>query len=252
VRVNEEEAKTVENRKTIHFEDQLVALVRLGDVLGLPTQSAADEFAGSAPVVVLGSTEKRIAFLVDEILDEREVLVKSLGKQLARVRNTAGATVLGTGKVVPILNISDLIESAVKTTASPVRASLTTKDEAASRKSILLAEDSITARTLLQNILRSAGYEVKTAVDGADALTELKAGDFDLLVSDIDMPRMNGFDLTAKIREDKRLAELPVVLVTSLDSSEDRERGMDVGANAYIVKSSFDQSNLLETVSRMI
>ncbi|HKZ78617.1 MAG TPA: hybrid sensor histidine kinase/response regulator [Pyrinomonadaceae bacterium] len=252
VRVNEEEAKTVENRKTIHFDDQLVALVRLGDVLGLSTRSAADDFAGSAPVVVLGSAEKRIAFLVDEILDEREVLVKSLGKQLARVRNTAGATVLSTGKVAPILNISDLIESAVKTTASPVRASLTAEEEAASRKSILLAEDSITARTLLKNILKSAGYEVKTAVDGADALTELKAGDFDLLVSDIDMPRMNGFDLTAKIREDKRLAELPVVLVTSLDSREDRERGMDVGANAYIVKSSFDQSNLLETVSRMI
>lgn len=252
LRVKEEEAKTVENRRTIHFEEQLIALVRLGDVVGLPAQYMADDFPAFAPVVVLGSAEKRIAFVVDEILDEREVLVKSLGKQLLRVRNIAGATVLSTGKVVPILNVSDLIESALKATAPPVRTGAATKIEADKRKAILLAEDSITARTLLKNILKSAGYEVKTAVDGADALTELKAGDFDLLVSDIDMPRMNGFDLTAKIREDKKLAELPVVLVTSLDTREDRERGMDVGANAYIVKSSFDQSNLLETVRRMI
>ncbi len=252
VRVKEEEARTVEGRMTVRFDEQLVALIHLAALLGLPAQSSTNDFPGRAPVVILGSAEKRIALVVDEILDEREVLVKSLGKQLARVRNIAGATILGAGEVVPILNISDLIESALQKAATSVRTPVATKLEADKRKAILLAEDSITARTLLKNILNSAGYEVKTAVDGADALTELKAGDFDLLVSDVDMPRMNGFDLTARIREDKKLAELPVVLVTSLDSREDRERGMDVGANAYIVKSSFDQSNLLETVRRMI
>jgi two-component system chemotaxis sensor kinase CheA len=89
-------------------------------------------------------------------------------------------------------------------------------------------------------------------VDGVDAFTALKTGTFDLVVSDVDMPRMNGFDLTAKIRADKALAELPVVLVTALESREDRERGVEVGANAYIVKSSFDQNNLLEVVKRLI
>ncbi len=251
-RVNIEEVKTVENRETIQFDGQLVSLVRLIDVLGLPPAQGAAGDSASSPVIILGAAEKRVGFLVDEILDEREVLVKSLGPQLVRVRNIAGATVLGMGRVVPILNVSDLMESAVKAAASPVRATLAAEKEAAKRRSILIAEDSITARTLLKNILESAGYEVTTAVDGAEALTELKAGDFDLLVSDIEMLRMNGFELTAKIREDKRLAELPVVLVTSLDSREDRERGIDVGANAYIVKSSFDQSNLLETIRRMI
>ena len=104
----------------------------------------------------------------------------------------------------------------------------------------------------MKNILESAGYDVQTAVDGIDALTALKAGEIELVVSDVDMPRMNGFDLTARIRADKKLGELPVVLVTALESREDRERGIDVGANAYIVKSSFDQSNLLETVRRLI
>jgi len=104
----------------------------------------------------------------------------------------------------------------------------------------------------LKNILESAGYSVVTAVDGIDGFTQLKTERFDLVVSDVDMPRMNGFDLTAKIRADKALAELPVVLVTALESREDRERGIDVGANGYIVKSSFDQSNLLEVIGRLI
>ena len=114
-----------------------------------------------------------------------------------------------------------------------------------------MVEDSITARTLLKNILESAGYDVQTAVDGVDAITALKAREFDIVVSDVEMPRMNGFELTAKIRSDKKFSELPVVLVTALESREDRERGIDVGANAYIVKSSFDQSNLLEVIERL-
>ena len=115
-----------------------------------------------------------------------------------------------------------------------------------------MAEDSITARTLLKNILEMARYRVQTAVDGVDAFTALRSGDFDLLVSDIEMPRMDGFDLTVKVRADKKLSELPVVLVTALDSREDRERGILAGANAYIVKKSFDQSNLLEIIRRLV
>ena len=115
-----------------------------------------------------------------------------------------------------------------------------------------MVEDSVTARILLKNILEAAGYDVKTAIDGLDAYALLKAEPFDLVISDVDMPRMNGFELTAKIRSDKTLAGLPVVLVTALDSRADRERGIDVGANAYIVKSSFDQSNLLEVIKRLI
>jgi len=204
-------------------------------------------------VVVLGSAEKRIAFLVDEILNEQEVLVKSLGKQLSRLRNIAGATVLGTGKVVPILNVPDLMKSAVRSSAVAVKpAAPPLEEKEAERKSVLVVEDSITARTLLKNVLEATGYDVKTAVDGVDAFTQLRTSEFDIVVSDVDMPRMNGLDLTAKIRSDKKLADLPIVLVTALDSREDRERGIDVGANAYIVKSSFDQSNLLEVIRRLI
>ena len=119
-------------------------------------------------------------------------------------------------------------------------------------KSVLVVEDSITARMLVKNILEAAGYVVKTAVDGLEALTILKTEAFDLVLSDVEMPRMNGFQLTEKIRSDARLAELPVVLVTALASREDRERGVDAGANAYIVKSSFDQGNLLDIIQRLL
>ena len=117
---------------------------------------------------------------------------------------------------------------------------------------MLVVEDSITSRMLIKSILESAGYKVKTAVDGMEAFTLLRAEPFDLVVSDVEMPRLNGFDLTAKIRADKKLAELPVVLVTALETREDRERGIDVGANAYIVKSNFDQRHLLDVVRRLV
>jgi len=201
--------------------------------------------------VVLAFADKRIAFQVDDILDEQQVMVKGLGRQLSRVRNIAGATILGSGKVVPVLNVPDLMKSAVRSVAA-VRAAEMVEKAPASTGRILVVEDSITARTLLKNILETAGYQVATAVDGADAFTQARGGEFDLVVSDVDMPRMSGFELTAKIRGDKKLSELPVVLVTALESREDRERGIDAGANAYIVKSSFDQSNLLEVVRRLL
>jgi two-component system chemotaxis sensor kinase CheA len=153
--------------------------------------------------------------------------------------------------LVPILNIPDLLLSA---RLAPVASRLVVRDgqEGARPESILVAEDSITTRTLLANILQSSGYRVSTAVDGLDAFRALKEGEFDLLVSDIEMPRLNGFDLTSKIRADENLANLPIVLVTSLASSEDREKGIEAGADAYVVKSAFDQRNLVQIIQGLV
>ena len=251
IRMSRDEIKTVENRETISVGGRTIPLVSLSTVLEMPPKATGTTREEFAEVAVLGAAEHRIAFSVDAVLHEQEVIVKNLGKQLPRVRNVAGATVLGTGKAVPILNVSDLLKSAARispASKAPAFAAETT----VLRKSVLVVEDSITARTLLKNILESAGYDVQTAVDGVDAFTALKTVQFDIVISDIEMPRMNGLDLTAKIREDKKIGDLPVVLVTALESREDRERGIEVGANAYIVKSSFDQSNLLEAIKRLI
>jgi len=244
--------QTVENRETIPLDGQAVSLVRLGDALELPRSAASAASGDTVQAVVLGSGLARIAFQVDEVLGEQEVLVKTLGPQLARVRNVAGASVLGTGQVAPVLNVPDLMKSAMKLAAASRGPSAAEKPAVAHRRAVLVVEDSITSRSLLKNILESAGYSVATAVDGIDAYTALKTATFDLVVSDVEMPRMDGFDLAAKLRADKQLSELPIVLVTALESREHRERGIEVGANAYIVKSSFDQSNLLEVVRRLI
>jgi two-component system chemotaxis sensor kinase CheA len=242
--------QTVEGRRTLVLNGRVVALADLADVLQLPAARQDADRPEATPVLVLGAGEQRVAFAVDAVLDEREVLVKRLAKPLSRVRNIAGATVLGSGEVAPILNVPDLLKSA-RIAGAALLAPASAQPAEATAKRILVAEDSITSRMLLKGILESAGYNVKTAVDGIEAYTALRAEDFDLLVSDVEMPRMNGFDLTARIRAVSTLAELPVVLVTALESREDRERGIDVGANAYLVKSSLNQSNLLEAVRRL-
>lgn len=250
-RVRREDIRTVENRETVALDGHVVALARLDEVLALPTRSEAGAFV---EVVVLGPAEKRIGFAVDAVLSELEVLVKSIGKPLHRVRNVAGATILASGAPAVILNTDDLLRSAVRLAGAGGRRSANageTGEEKRARQ-ILVTDDSITSRMLLKNILESAGYAVTTAIDGVEALTVLKSRDFDLLVSDVEMPRMDGFDLTAKVRADQKLAELPVVLVTALGTREHQERGIDVGASAYIVKSNFDQSNLLEVIRKLL
>lgn len=250
VRVKRENIATVENRETVQLNGRPVSLARLSAVLELAGGPSQDQSA-QLQAIVLRAADISIAFLVDEVIGEQEVLLKGLGKQLSRVRNVAGATVLGSGRVVPVLNVPDLIKSAVRSPAATV-VGQEEGQRSVQLKRALVVEDSITSRSLLKNILEAAGYAVATAVDGLDAFTQLKSGEFDIVVSDVDMPRMNGFGLTEKIRADKQLAELPVVLVTALQSREDRERGIDAGANAYIVKSSFDQGNLLEIMGRLL
>ena len=259
LRLKPEEITTVENHETIRIEDNILSLVSLKDVLGLPERVKESRKRNNDDslntdhirIAVLISGESRIACQVDEILEEERVLVKGLGKLLKRVRNISGATILGNGKVVPVLHVPDLMKSALRTSGR-LKGKLTEEKVTEKASKLLVAEDSITSRTLLKNILETAGYLVVVAVDGVDAFTKAKSEEFDLIVSDVDMPRMNGFELTTKIRNSKKLAEIPVILVTSLDSREDKEHGIEVGADAYIIKSRFDQGNLLEVIKKLI
>lgn len=254
LRARSTDLKIVQDKEVIQLNGQAVQLVALKDILELPDSDRETKVdgAGHFQVVVLGSTEMQFAFMVDQVLDEQEVLVKSLGKKLSRVRNVTGATVLGSGKVVPILNSADLLKSAAAFKKTGTQAIVNTHRLSKAKQSILIAEDSITSRMLLKNVLEGVGYRVKTTVDGVDALTTLKTEQFDLLISDVEMPRMNGFELTEKIRAEKKLSAVPVILLTSRDSQQDRERGIDAGADAYITKSSFDQVKLLNIIRRLI
>ena len=249
LRLNKSEVKTIENKATIPLDGEIIPLIYLNNILELPLKENNSE---NIQVIVFTINGKNIGFMIDKVYGEQEVLVKNFNKQLTHVRNISGATILGSDKVVPILNISDLYKSSLRNTTQSSALTEDSSSEKDGQLSVLVTEDSITSRTLLKNILEAAGYLVTTAIDGVDGFTKLKEGSYDAVVSDIEMPRMNGFDLTAKIRADKESANIPVVLVTSLSKREDRERGIDVGANAYIIKSSFDQSNLLEILDRLI
>ena len=188
---------------------------------------------------------------MDELLDEEEVLTKPLGAPLQRVRNVSGLTILGNGEICAVLNPADLLRSAHKLAAAPIRSKLERAGPPV-KTCILLAEDSVLVRIMEKRILEDAGYEVVAAVDGLDALNALGSRPFAAVVSDIMMPNMDGLTLTARIRQEPHYRDLPVILVTSLASDDDKRRGLEVGANAYIPKPSFDQRVLLDTLQRLI
>ncbi len=242
---------------TILYDDHPLALVRLGDVLDLPRADGPQDGA-RIPVVILAAAERRMAFAVDELAGEQEIVIKGLGKQLARVGGVTGATVMGSGEVVLILNVADLIKLSLRSDRRSVltrldKAAPDSKRERRAHPHILVVDDSITTRMLEKNILEAAGYIVQLAIDGQEALDAIAAnGTPDLIVSDVVMPRLNGFEFAQRVKEDQRTADVPLILVTSLDSAEDKARGIAVGADAYITKNSFDQNNLLETIAQLI
>jgi two-component system chemotaxis sensor kinase CheA len=158
---------------------------------------------------------------------------------------------LGTGELAPVLHMADVV-AAVARPGAGLRATVAAAPKAKRTPRILVVEDSITSRMLIKNVLEAAGHEVTTSVDGMEGYAVLGSQPVDLVVTDVEMPRLDGFGLTEKIRADQRFADLPVVLVTSLDSPEHRERGLNAGANAYIVKSRFDQSNLLDVIHSLL
>jgi len=253
--VSPEEISSLEGHDAIRYDGRPITLVRLDDVLGLPRVNG--EGNGSrTPAVIVETAERRLAFAVDDLAGEQEVVIKGLGKQLARVAGVAGATVMGDGEVVLILNAVDLVKLAFRGEHRPVFVEPeegTSPEEVRAQQRILIVDDSITTRTLEKNILEAVGYTVEIATDGQEALNAIAAGGApDLIVSDILMPRMNGFELTERVKGDEHTAHVPVILVSSLDSAADKTRGIEVGADAYIVKGHFDQSNLLETIEQLI
>jgi two-component system chemotaxis sensor kinase CheA len=254
LRVMPNEIGKVDGRQTIVLEGRPIAVSRLNDVLGVDI--SPDTEAGKLPVIVLGSADKRTALIVEELIGAQELVIKSLPSPLLRVRNIAGASIMGSGEVVLVLNNADLTRGAERTSIGAVLGPKTHEEaeEATSHNGsvVLVADDSIVTRTLEKNILESAGFQVRVAADGVEAWDFLQSEGVHLLVTDVEMPKLNGFDLTEKIRSDRRLRDLPVVLVTSLDSREQRERGVAVGADAHIVKQSFNQEVLLDTIRRLI
>ncbi|HEX5688987.1 MAG TPA: response regulator, partial [Roseiflexaceae bacterium] len=239
--------QSVENRAMLSLEGRFTPLLRMADLLGIAGAYTFPAYR-RAPAVLIGAAQRPLALLVDRLLDEREVVVKPLGPLLEQQRRYSGAIQLGDGTLALLLNPSVLAQAAQGMALARPQA----HRNAVRRSRLLVADDSFTTRELIRSILQSAGYDVTTAVDGLDALDKLRAAPYDLVVSDVEMPRVDGFQLTNHIRQELGLLNLPVVIITSLSSEAHRRRGLEAGAQAYIVKNQFDQGGLLDTVRQLL
>lgn len=247
-KVDPADIKKVEGREAIWLRDRSVPLVRLDTILGVErTLRPADE---ELSVVIVAISGQRMGFVVDELVGEQQIVIKTLGNHLRQVNNIAGATILGAGDVVLILHVPDLVQSARTLSGMrvPGRQGAEKKE---GRRRVLIAEDSFTTRELERSIFEASGYVVETATDGVQALAKARESDFDVVVTDVQMPNMDGFELTRQIRNDERLQSMPVVIVTSLERDEEKKEGIDAGADAYITKSVFNQDTLIDTVERL-
>jgi two-component system, chemotaxis family, sensor kinase CheA len=248
-RVKVEGIHQLEGRSVIILQGRPVPLVELGGVMEVPFE------AGETwqPYFVLRRDDDRLACIVDAMLGEQEVVVKKLSYPLEKFAPLEGAAVLGSGQMVSILSSTHLIERGLRREIR-IRRELKLMPTIAARvPRIMVVDDSITSRTLERSILEAAGFDTITAVHGAQALEFLQRGEHvDLVVSDVEMPELDGFELTIEIRRDPRLAQIPVILITSLNAPEHKERGAMAGADAYIVKGEFDQGVLLETINRLL
>lgn len=239
----------IDGRDVVTGGDGPIPLVSLAEVLGppFPPLLAREPLA----VVQLSAGGRRLAVAVDELLSEQEVIVRPVHPLPRRPAHLAGLAILGEGRLAVVLEPRALIRAAMDAPAAAVAAA-PAREAAAVKRTIVVADDSITTRALEESILQAAGYRVLTAADGAEAWRLVREHGCDLVVSDVEMPRMDGFQLCEAIRASKRFSELPVVLVTALESPQDRARGLEVGADAYIPKSSFDQQRLLDSIARLI
>jgi chemotaxis protein histidine kinase CheA len=252
IKVSTDDVSTIGGRMAIHFREHTVPLVRLNEVLELPAEMDEEgEARKEMLVVVATSLDSQVGFIVDEIVGEEEVFIKNLGKHLGKVKYVSGAIIMPTGEVVVVLDIADLIaHSALSSSTGPgkKRAPELKRKE----RRILVVEDAFSIRELEKTILETHGYLVDTAVDGMDALDRMTGVRYDLIVSDIEMPRMDGFELCRALKKKEGYKDIPFVMVTALQKEEDKRRGMEVGAAAYIVKSTFQQTNLLDTIERLV
>jgi len=231
-------------RPAIEVRGHSIALGDLAELMG----AAATPQVPRAPVVVLTASGRRVALVCDALLGKEEVVVKSLGPLLSSLSTYLGAAILGDGRIALLVDPAVL----VRASAQPGAPAAAPAAEPTAPK-VLVVEDSLTIRELQRSILEAAGYRVQTARDGRDALTYIDGDSgIDLVVTDVEMPEMSGIQLTEAIRAHATCSALPVVIVTSLGDDGDRRRGIDAGADAYMVKQRFDQHDLLETVERLV
>jgi two-component system chemotaxis sensor kinase CheA len=250
LRTRRDQLLIINGRAAVATDGAPAFVVSVATVLGPPLVDRPPE--GAVPLAIVRAGDRRVALRVDELLEETEVVVRPIRAHgRVAVPHISGAAMLATGAVTLVLNVTSLTAAALGIGGESPAFAETRKAEA-ERRRVLVVDDSITTRTLEASVLEAAGYDVLTAVDGADGWRVLQERGADLVVSDVEMPRMDGLQLTEAMRASPRFRETPIILITALESEEHRSRGLEVGADAYLGKSSFEQEGLLNTVRELI
>jgi two-component system sensor histidine kinase and response regulator WspE len=252
VRLEPDEIVPVEGRPQFTLDGRSVGLVDARAVLGFP---AAPASAGPTSVVVLGHGRDgdRYGLVVDRFEGESDLVVRPLDPRLGKVPCIGAASLLENGDPLLIVDVDDLVASVRQLLVEGRLRGGGAKSDAGRRKRrILVVDDSLTVREVERQLLSRLGYEVDVAVDGADGWNAIRAARYDLLVSDIDMPRMNGIELVRAVRSDGRFASLPIVIVSYKDRPEDRLAGLDAGANVYLTKGAFQDDTFAATIRDLI
>ena len=253
--VDRKDIRDMEGKPHILLDDHLVGLVDATRVLDLADEHT-DHEGETLPVVVASDRGHRFAIVVDRFLGERDLRVSPLDARLGKVPNISSSSVLENDWPVLIVDVEDLIRSIDNLLSGrrlgKLAAELAAAYQHRAPKRILVVDDSITVRELERQLLESRGYVVDIAVDGLDGWNAIRSTRYDLVVSDVDMPRMDGIQFVRHIKDDTRLQSIPVVVVSYKDREEDRIRGLDAGANAYLTKSSFHDQTFLSTVADLI
>jgi two-component system chemotaxis sensor kinase CheA len=247
IRVLPDDLRVVDGQLVVLTGARPAPAVELRDWLGLDATRSAGESSDFRTAILLNEVGRGAAILVDAVLAEHECLVRPLDARLRKLRDFAGGSILPDGVLVLVLNTAFLGECAEGQRAASLRL-----ERESRRKHILIAEDSPTVRTLGKTILEGVGYKVTATGDGSQAWQMLQAGDVDLIVADVDMPGLDGFELTQKVRHSVDFRNIPIVLLTGRDSDTDKRRGLEAGADAYLVKSAFDQTELLNTIGYLL
>ena len=251
-RIQLKNVETVEGRPVVLLDGQPLPLFGMRELLNLegsqfPSGGIAD--ADGLRVMILRNGSQRAAVAVEAFLRESEAVIQDLGPAGPRDGKISGGIVLEDGTVALVINVMELMEASVHRTLPSV---FTPLELAPQPRSILVVDDSMTTRTLEKSILEAHGYRVRVAVDGMEALSQLRTEKADLVVTDVQMPRMDGFALLEAIKKDPGLERIPVIVVTSLERREDQERGLALGADAYVVKRKFDQAELLTAIRQLL
>lgn len=249
LKIGEDEIEEVGDKEVIFLRDEVISLVYLGSALGLGNRSDTGE--KKYPVVIVSTASEKLGLVVDHLYGKQEIVIKTLGDFLEKVPNVTGATILGDGQVMLIVDVSGIINQANRIGGSLFHLKVTEEAPEKRRRTIMVVDDSLTIRNIERNLLQSAGYGVVTAENGLEALEKLHYENVDLLITDVEMPKMNGYTLTREVRSDPKLKNIPIIMITTKSQEADRLRGIKAGADVYIGKP-FIQATLLDTIAKML